>query len=335
MQLVIALSTLAWAAQSGMVRLREQGAKAQAHDATSNQYPHHRHHSSMSSLRMRIAQQGQDVVDENPMPPHASDGKTPEELQGEVQAMAKRLEKMGAAVGDTPDTVALSREMEHVEDDIATEGNSKVKAEAEGVKASLCIQEGEEAAKARSEKRPARRIRGEREEQVECQSFMRGACSVLDADPPAENALVNRLQCEMFFVNTGGSAGPSPGPAPGPAPYPGPDPNKYSAPAAAQIMNTMEEGELPEQGFDGPAGKFVEHNDFSTMTEDWQQEFGPEAKQRTADDICREFPDNEWCRLHGYLDERPPPPPPPRAAAFRGTVQHVVWPLLLLAFAIN
>mmetsp|Transcript_2198 Transcript_2198/g.5028 ORF Transcript_2198/g.5028 Transcript_2198/m.5028 type:complete len:82 (-) Transcript_2198:26-271(-) len=44
----------------------------------------------------------------------------------------------------------------------------------------------------------------------------------------------------------------------------------------------------------------VEHASGKTATGDWQAEFGPAAGHRSFVEICGDFPDNEWCRLHMY-----------------------------------
>merc|ERR1740121_601230 len=47
-------------------------------------------------------------------------------------------------------------------------------------------------------------------------------------------------------------------------------------------------------------GDLINHKDMETKTSDWRQEFGPEARHRRVSDICADYPDNEWCRMHGY-----------------------------------
>ena len=62
-------------------------------------------------------------------------------------------------------------------------------------------------------------------------------------------------------------------------------------------MFTMDEDlGAAEQGFEG---ENVEHDNMKTMTKDWSGEYGPSLQTDYAA-ICAEYPDNEWCRLHGY-----------------------------------
>jgi len=57
---------------------------------------------------------------------------------------------------------------------------------------------------------------------------------------------------------------------------------------------------LPEQGYSGP---LVEHEDMETRTKDWRKEYGPRSKhpRRTFENVCRQYPESEWCRHNGYL----------------------------------
>jgi hypothetical protein len=80
------------------------------------------------------------------------------------------------------------------------------------------------------------------------------------------------------------------GGAPGPAPY-------YAAAPGPAITRPIRG--LQSQGF---MGDLVEHEDESTMTEDWGKEFGPASGHRDIALICREHKDNEWCLMHGYYD---------------------------------
>mmetsp|Transcript_111146 Transcript_111146/g.358532 ORF Transcript_111146/g.358532 Transcript_111146/m.358532 type:complete len:112 (-) Transcript_111146:151-486(-) len=75
--------------------------------------------------------------------------------------------------------------------------------------------------------------------------------------------------------------------------------------------NTMhEDGGSPEQGLSGP---LVEHDDGETYTADWGREFGPKAGHRHVLDICKDYPDNQWCRNQRakyfvFPTEKPPEP---------------------------
>jgi len=89
------------------------------------------------------------------------------------------------------------------------------------------------------------------------------------------------------------SAGSAPGPAPGQPPGLGAD--------AAYAMD--EDVGAPEQGF---KGQIVEHDNMKTMTEDWHGEYGPNASgEHSYIKICAEYPDNTWCRNHGYHTPAP------------------------------
>ena len=57
---------------------------------------------------------------------------------------------------------------------------------------------------------------------------------------------------------------------------------------------------LPEQGFDGKLEQPYRAQD--QMVQNWQREFGPKAGHRSFENICGDFKNNEWCRLHGYYD---------------------------------
>lgn len=97
----------------------------------------------------------------------------------------------------------------------------------------------------------------------------------------------------------GGSA-PAPAPVGGPAPAPGPMPvpanhgyyYKDGGKHASRLH--MDEGlGLPTQGY---WGKLVDHNDMETMTDDWQQEFGPKSNHANVAQICKDHPDSAWCK---------------------------------------
>lgn len=54
---------------------------------------------------------------------------------------------------------------------------------------------------------------------------------------------------------------------------------------------------LPSQGY---WGKLVEHDDKESVTGDWGAEFGPKSKHRSYSAICKDFPDNVWCKRQGH-----------------------------------
>jgi len=58
---------------------------------------------------------------------------------------------------------------------------------------------------------------------------------------------------------------------------------------------------LPSQGY---WGKLVEHDDGKTATGDWGKEFGPRAGNRNFFEICKDHPENRWCRDQGFHKHR-------------------------------
>jgi len=167
----------------------------------------------------------------------------------------------------------------------------------------------------------------EKHDHTRCEIFMNLACPLQDGpnsvpsdhdmeekdkekDEDDEEVPVPATLCDHFYLLGGKrvvapDSGPAPGPvaapaaspagAPGPAagPSPGRDPFAYTGP----YFGTKRLRPLQEHGFHGEA---VIHEDGETMTSDWQTEFGPAAGHRSFVQICKDFPDNEWCRLHLY-----------------------------------
>lgn len=167
----------------------------------------------------------------------------------------------------------------------------------------------------------------EKRDHTLCEIFMNLACPLQDAsnsdssdhdveekekdkekDEDDEEVPVPAGLCDHFYLLGGKrvvATAPAPGPvaapaaspagAPGPAPGPAgaPDPFAYTGP----YFGTKKLRPLQEHGYHGPA---VIHEDGETMTSDWQTEFGPAAGHRSFVEICKDFPDNEWCRLHMY-----------------------------------
>merc|ERR1719277_1370690 len=76
-------------------------------------------------------------------------------------------------------------------------------------------------------------------------------------------------------------------------------PESISAPAPAEEGN-----KIPSQGF---SGKPVAHEDRVTMTDDWNREYG--KHHRTFEEICAEYPENEWCKVNGYHPTTTTTPP--------------------------
>jgi len=166
----------------------------------------------------------------------------------------------------------------------------------------------------------------EKRDHKQCEIFMNVACPLQDASDNDEEEKVEERDednkevpvpaslCDRFYV-LGGKRVTAPGPAPGPAAAPAASPAGASGPAAASagspagddpfahkgpFFGTKKLRPLQEHGFHGDA---VIHEDGESMTSDWQSEFGPAAGHRTFVEICKDYPDNEWCRLHMYDPE--------------------------------
>jgi len=164
----------------------------------------------------------------------------------------------------------------------------------------------------------------EKRDHTQCEIFMNLACPLQDAsksmpsdqdedsnkqkDEDDDEVPVPATLCDHFYLLGGKrrvvatAAGPAPGPvaapaaspAGGPASAPGSeDPFGYTGP----YFGTKRLRPLQEHGFHGDD---VMHENGETMTSDWQTEFGPAAGHRSFVEICKDFPDNEWCRLHMY-----------------------------------
>jgi hypothetical protein len=78
----------------------------------------------------------------------------------------------------------------------------------------------------------------------------------------------------------------------------GPTPAMAMSPAPAPAFR----GEyLPSQGF---GGDLVAHSDGVTQTDDWHAEYGPHHREfHDMRKICKEYPNNKWCKAKGYHDE--------------------------------
>lgn len=198
------------------------------------------------------------------------------EIQTEVEFMVSRVESLH----DSELMSEFTDQLEVVEEAVSKETTDRrMTTEISEVRASLCAQNG-----------------FQNHEFAECEAFMRKSCEPKNTDDanfvndePLEDFCYEFFHQEKVFFHQAARA-PAPGPAAGPGGAPGPAP-----------MGTLFGGknlrELPDQGFDG---KLVKHADFDTMNEDWQKEFGPKSGHRDFDEICADFPDNEWCRIHGY-----------------------------------
>jgi len=197
------------------------------------------------------------------------------EIQKEVEFMVSRVNSLH----DEELTSEFAKEIDGIEKALLTKTDDKGLAmEISGVRASLCAQNG-----------------FQNHEFAECEDFMRQSCAPADTDDSdyADNAPLENF-CVMFFREEAaagaahGAGAPAPGPAGAPAPGPVP---------MGQLFGGKHMRKLPDQGFDG---KLVKHEDLDTMNEDWQHEFGPKSGHRKFEEICGDFPNNEWCRIHGY-----------------------------------
>lgn len=227
------------------------------------------------------------------------------ELAGELSIVEASLEKVASASGDR----GLAREIQ-------------------AVRAGLCSEQG-----FRSHERQA------------CEEFMRGACAQakgaathLGHTRARRRRGVSKVLCQRFFAEEAHLKASAPAPAPtstgetlptlpeptlpesasSPAGAPAstgeptlpeesgeesvPESAPESVPEPGDLKFSKKERPLPSQGY---KGELVEHNDASTATGDWQQEFGPVAGHRDFRAICRDFPNNQWCRLHMYHDHAP------------------------------
>jgi len=214
--------------------------------------------------------------------PFLRNGET-REIQKEVEFMVNRVKSLH----DSELTSEFTKEIGGIEEALSKETSDHgLATEITAVRASLCAQNG-----------------FQNHEFSECEAFMRKSCAPADTvdttymnDAPLEDF------CVLFFrqeASTGVgqvATAPAPGPAAGPGGAPGP------AAPMGPFFGGKRLRALPDQGVEGP---LVQHADFDTMVEDWQNEFGPKSGHRKFDEICADFPDNQWCRIHGYLPRQP------------------------------
>jgi len=209
-------------------------------------------------------------------------GNKTREIQTEVEFMVNRVKSLH----DRDITSEFTREIEGIEEALSTKTTDNgLAAEINEVRASLCAQNG-----------------FENHDFASCEAFMRKNCAPADTadtnyinDAPLEDFCVMFFREEAFAGQAKATA-PAPGPAAGPGGAPGP------AAPMGPFFGGKSLRALPDQGITGP---LVRHADFDTMSEDWQKEFGPKAGHRKFDEICADFPDNQWCRIHGYLPSQP------------------------------
>lgn len=197
--------------------------------------------------------------------PH-EDMKRPAEVQHEVEMLIHRLEKLN----DTEVTAEFAEELGDVENALAKQGagSKKLVKEISSVRKELCIKQG---------------FAGH--EAAECDAYIRASCSNATATSSVPQEL-----CQQSLMHHDAVA----------APAAAPDASPAAAPAPPGLFGSKKLRPLASQGFQG---KPVEHKDSHTLTDDWQLEFGPKSGHRDARDICRDFKNNEWCRLHGYYEQ--------------------------------
>jgi len=201
------------------------------------------------------------------------------EIQTEIEFMVNRVKSLH----DSDLTSEFAIEIESIEEALSKETTDKgLTTEINEVRASFCAQSG-----------------FENHDFASCEDFMRKTCAPAAAGDTkySDDALLEDF-CVIFF-HEGSFSGirqaavaTAAAPAPGPAASPGP------AAPAGPLFGGKSLRALPDQGV---TGQLVKHVDFDTMSEDWQKEFGPQAGHRKFDEICADFPDNQWCRMHGYL----------------------------------
>lgn len=247
-----------------------------------------------------------------------SDTVPPAALQKEVEQMESRANKLS----DATEAAEFDAELEGVEVVLAkrAERDAKLENEITVNRVNLCAKQGFLMHQA-----------------DDCDTFMRRSCGVTQHKPKptpkdemdedfaeddsflaiksASKKPVSMALCKQYFheeaeteasVDEAAAPAPAPAGAPGPAAPGGPQPSGLSAKSfKGWFKNMSEKTPLYEQGFEG---KRVAHNDGKTVAGDWGQEFGPSSGARSAKEICSEFRNNEWCRLHGYYD-RPQPNP--------------------------
>lgn len=208
-----------------------------------------------------------------------------QEVQQEVERMVARATKLG----DTPEATEMEEELEGVEASLAVTGavgNAALEAEINATRAKLCAEHGLQ-----------------QHQLAECEVLMRDLCAhgLPSGATPSQRKALNG-PCASFQLRStqslkDGVARAAARKAAVAAAAPAP----AAAAAGPGVLGGKKERALPAQGFSG-YGELVEHNDLKTYAGDWGQEFGPKSGARNFRAICRDHPNNEWCRLHGYYD---------------------------------
>lgn len=210
-------------------------------------------------------------------------------VQQEIEQMARRADRL--AKTDEEGAKEVDEGLEDVEAALETRAgaDAALAQEIRATRGALCAKAGFKT-----------------HERADCLAFMRLACIPgTEADQSQAAELLPVEVCRHFFVDqTAGSSAWS-----GPAPAPGPEPYSAQAPAGAPAQSPEETPKewfskelqsLPEQGLS--SDDRIRHEDGETQTDDWLREFGPKAGHRSYRAICRDHPNNEWCRLHMKYD---------------------------------
>jgi hypothetical protein len=147
----------------------------------------------------------------------------------------------------------------------------------------------------------------QQKETSDCEKFMGVACSLEGAGSaqsvPAE-------KCHQFFMEEGASLDVDESSASEEAATQAVEEPAAEAPAEENATNSSGEGlfgakkgrPVAEQGYNEyEGGKLVEHKDLHSHTEDWLAE--RDGRNYVA--ICKEFPNNLWCKMHTHQKPRP------------------------------
>lgn len=244
--------------------------------------------------------------------------KSPEEIQHEVERMVTRMKRLD----DPKAEEQFAEELDGVEVALSKVGatrNPKLAKEINDLREDICAERGfkrhektqcerfmEQACSAfrdsSSRLPPQSKPNGgfhlaSRTTKSHCDSFFRVSQAPADSDQEASDVTQAEVAAAQAHAPSGampGAPAGAPGAAAGPAAYPGP------------YFGTKADRPLPEHGFKPLVhqtfdGDLVQHTNM-TQVDDWGEEFGPQAQHRSFYTICKEHPNNEWCRLHGYYD---------------------------------
>lgn len=184
------------------------------------------------------------------------------QTQSKIQQSIERMATRVENLGDAKSRVVFTRELIGVERALLAENvNTQLASEIQEVRAELCAAQG-----------------FGNDKKSQCEAFMQQACG--------SGGTVAQGPCHQFFgIERSTDAAKSV-----------PDAASSAGAGSPALFGGMEGRPLPEQGF---TGSLVMHTD-ETRTGDWMEEFGPKAGHRSFVEICNDFADNEWCRLHGY-----------------------------------